>query len=299
MAGKHTDWNLYRTFLEVVRKGSLSAAARELGSTQPTVGRQIESLEAALGTKLFTRSQTGLLPTQPAVDLVAHAEAMSAAVNALQRTSSGGVSDETGAVRLTVGSQIGIEVLPQMLTSFSRRHPRIELELSISSRSEDLLHRDADIAIRLSRPVQKSLVARRVGKVLIGLYAHRDYLEHYGMPRTMSDLSRHRLIGFDRDIHLLRSFGGIAANLQREDFAFRSDSVAAQLGLLRAGIGIGACHAHVAREAPELRPVLALHVSFEKEVWLVMHSDLKGFRRVRVLFDYLQREMNRYLAPAA
>src|SRR5579872_3784641 len=112
MAGKHTDWNLYRTFLEVVRKGSLSAAARELGCAQPTVGRQVESLESALGTKLFTRSQTGLRPTQSAMELVAHAQAMATAVEALQRASSGDVADETGAVRLTVGSQIGIEVLP-------------------------------------------------------------------------------------------------------------------------------------------------------------------------------------------
>ena len=201
-------------------------------------------------------------------------------------------------MRLTAGSQIGIEVLPQMLAEFSRRHPRIELELSISSRTEDLLHRDADIAIRLSRPTQKTLIARRVGKARIGLCAHRSYIEAYGMPRSLNDLAHHRLIGFDRDIHQLRSFGGVAAKLRRQDFAFRSDSVTAQLALLRAGVGIAACHTHLAQRDRELTPVLATQLRFEREVWLVMHADLRKIRRVRSLFDHLQRELTRYLTGA-
>jgi DNA-binding transcriptional LysR family regulator len=296
MVENEADWNLYRTFLAVIRTGSLSAAARALGSTQPTIGRQIESLEAALDAELFTRSQRGLLPTAAAMELAAHAESMDAAAAAFRRASTAGATEESGTVRLTVGAQIGIEVLPQMLTDFSRQHPQIKFELSISSRAEDLLHRDADIAIRMSRPTQKALVARRVGKVMIGLYVHRSYVEIYDVPRSESALTQHRLIGFDRDMHLLRSFGGVAATLRREDFAFRTDSVTAQLALLRAGMGIGACHAHLAQSDSELIPVLAKQLRFEREVWLVLHADLKKTRRVRLLFDHLQRELTQYFA---
>jgi DNA-binding transcriptional LysR family regulator len=296
MAENEADWNLYRTFLAVVRKGSLSAAARVLGSTQPTIGRQIEALEAALGVKLFTRSQRGLRPTAAATQLVAHAESMDVAAAAFQRASTGGATGNSGTVRLTVGAQMGIEVLPQLLTSFSRQHPQIELELSISSHTEDLLHRDADIAIRMSRPTQKALIARRVGGLRIGLYAHRSYIGIYGLPRVQADLAQHRLIGFDRDIHLLRAFGAIAEKSRRDDFAFRTDNVSAQLALLRAGIGIGACHAHLAQRESALIAVLGTQLKFDREVWLVMHADLKKTRSTRLLFDHLQRELTQYLA---
>jgi DNA-binding transcriptional LysR family regulator len=298
MINKEVDWNLYRTFLAVVRTGSLSAAARMLASTQPTVGRQLETLEAALGQKLFTRSQRGLLPTAAAKQLLIHAECMDTAAAALRRTSKASELAETGTVRLTTGAQIGLEVLPKMLADFSHQHPRIELELSISSQKEDLLNRDADIAIRMSRPSQQALVARRVGKVRIALFARRSYLAMYGAPQSKSELARHRLIGFDKNTEILKSFAGPSATMRREDFAFRTDNVTAQLALLRAGIGIAACHTHVAQRDSELIPVLPDHVSFEREIWLAMHADLKRARHVRLLFDHLQRQMTDYLGSS-
>ena len=296
MAENEADWNLYRTFLAVIRAGSLSGAARALGSTQPTVGRQMEALEAALSAKLFTRSQRGLRPTAAAMQLVAHAESMDAAARAFRRASTADAKEESGTVRLTSGAQIGIEVLPQLLASFSRRHPRIELELSISSRTEDLLHRDADIAIRASRPSQKALIARRVGQPSIGLFAHRSYIDTCGAPASTSDLAQHRLIGFDRDVHILRSFGGLAEKLRREEFSFRTDNVIAQLALLRAGASIAACQTQLAQRNPELVQILSKEVKFEREVWIVMHADLKKTRRVQLLFDHLQRKLTSYFS---
>ncbi len=295
MARTDTDWNLYRTFLAVVRTGSLSAAARALGSTQPTVGRQLEMLEASLGAKLFTRSQRGLIPTTLGTELISHAESMDAAASALRRASTAPKTEDTGTVRLTTGAQIGIEVLPKILTAFARRHPQIEIELSITSRTEDLLQRDADIAIRMSRPTQKALVARRLGKVCIGLFAHRGYISAHGLPQSPAELARHRLIGFDQDVYILKSFGGIAAQLRREDFAFRTDNVTAQVALLRAGTGIGACHTGLAEGDTDLVPVLPEQIRFEREVWLVMHTDLRRVRRVRFLYDHLQRELKKCL----
>src|SRR5262245_26646793 len=289
------DWSLYRTFLAVVRAGSFSAAARQTGSTQPTIGRQIQALETTLGHKLFTRSQRGLLPTLAARELVSHAESMAAAAAALRRASTGGASEEAGTVRLTAGEQMGIEVLPAILAEFACEHPRIELELSLSNQNEDLLRRDADIAVRLARPTQKALIARRIGSVKIGLFAHRRYVEAYGRPRTIPDLSHHRLVGFDRDMHVLRTTGRAAAKLRRGDFALRTDNIAAQMAMLRAGLGITACQLNVARRDPSLVPILAKEMMFEREVWLVTHPDLKDVRRNRLLFDHLAQGLTRYV----
>jgi DNA-binding transcriptional LysR family regulator len=293
--GREPDWSLYRTFLAVVRERSFSAAARSIGSTQPTVGRQIEALEEALEVKLFSRSQRGLMPTAAARELVAHAETMASAATALRRISSGETDEEAGTVRLTAGEYVGLEVLPSILYEFSRDYPRIVLELSISNRNEDLLHREADIAVRMARPTQKPLVARRIGRVEIGLFAHRSYVATRGLPRTLSELSNHRRIGFDRDTHVLRTSGGVAATMGTENFDIRTDSVAAQVSLLRAGLGIGACHVNVARRERDLVPVPIKQFIFEREMWLVMHSDLRHSRRVRLLFDHLSVGLARYV----
>ena len=290
-------WDLYRSFLGVLRFGSLSAAARELGLTQPTLGRHVDALEASLGTSLFARSRHGLAPTPAALALVPHAEAMEAAALALVRAASGEADEPAGAVRVTASNFIGAEVLPAMLTEFRERHGAIAIELVLSDRNQDLSRRDADIAVRMIRPTQKALIAKRLGHVRIGLYAHRRYLARRAMPRSIDDLSAHDIIGFDRDGSAMRALGtGLAVS--RELFALRTDDSAAQLAHLRAGFGIGACQKGVAARHPDLVPVLAGDVGFKLEMWLVMHEDLKGSRRVRLLFDHLARALKAYAERA-
>ena len=157
----------------------------------------------------------------------------------------------------------------------------------MSNRQQDLLRRDADIALRTVEPRQKALVARRVGSFPIGLFAHRTYLECHGTPERLGDLSSHRLIGFDRDDLSYRSVGGLAAQLKREDFGFRCDSDLAQLAAARAGIGIAGCNTFVAGRPPGLVRVLEQEVAFKLDLWVVMHEDLKTTLRVRLLFDHL------------
>jgi DNA-binding transcriptional LysR family regulator len=281
------SWELLRTFLEVVRDGSLSGAARRLGLTQPTAGRHIDALEAQLRLPLFTRSPHGLIPTPAALDLVPHAEQMAAAAAALRRAASGEAATDRGTVRITASEIVGCEILPAILAGFRRKHPAIELELKLSNRNEDLLRRDADIAVRMNRPTQKALVTRRIGKTMIGLYAHRDYLAAFGTPTSIADLSAHRLIGFDRDDRSFRSAGSLAALVTRDQFCFRCDSDPAQLAALRAGVGIGGCQDQLALLRPELVPVLPKEVRFSLEIWLAMHENLKATRRVRLLFEHL------------
>jgi DNA-binding transcriptional LysR family regulator len=295
MTASEPSWELLRTFLEVVRDGSLSGAARRLGLTQPTAGRHVDALETALGLALFTRSPQGLKPTAAALDMVPHAEAMAMASAALRRAASGDAATDRGTVRLTASEIMGCEVLPALLASFRRAHPGIELELVLSNRNQDLLRRDADLAVRMNRPAQKALVVRRIGKTGIGLYAHRDYLAAFGTPRSTADLAGHCLIGFDKDDRSFRSVGPTPTPIRREQFGFRCDSDPAQFAALRAGVGIGGCQHVLAAAWPELVPVLPDEIQFALEIWLAMHENLKATRRVRLLFDHLAAGLKEFV----
>ena len=299
MMQRAPNWDELRTFVEVARDGSLSAAARRLGLTQPTVGRHIDALEAALGLTLFTRSPRGLTPTPAALALEPHVEAMAAAAAALARTASGEAAADRGTVRLTASEIIGSEVLPPILAAFHAAHPGIAVELALSNRTADLARRDADVAVRMVRPIQSGLVARRIGSSRIGLYAHRDYLARFGEPRSLTDLARHCFIGFDRDNSSFRAAGDFARNLTREFFGFRCDNDLAQLAALCAGVGIGGCQENIARRTPELVAVLPNAFHYVLEVWLVMHEDLKATRRVRLLFDHLAAGLTAYVRGRA
>jgi DNA-binding transcriptional LysR family regulator len=295
MDTSEAGWDLYRTLLAVTREGSFSAAARALRLTQPTVGRHIEALERQLGTALFTRSARRPRPTAAALALVPHAAAMASAAEALQRAASGEAHSERGAVRLTSGELLGVEVLPPMLARFTAHFPRIELELSLASRRLDLLGREADIAVRLGRPTQKALLARRIGSITVGLYAHRRYVDRFGLPERPEELAAFCTIGFDRDPEGVRSAGGRAALLRRDHFRFRCDSAAAQLAAVRAGAGIGGCQVNIARREPELVRVLERDMTFHRELWLVMHKDSRAIRRVRLLYEHLGLELKAYV----
>lgn len=289
------DWNFYASFREVMRQGSLSAAARVLGLTQPTVGRHVAALEAGLGVALFTRSAQGLTPTAAALDLLPRAEEMHAAAQAAARAVSGGPSGESGVVRLTASEIIGGVVLPPILADFREKHPGIVIELTLTNRNEDLLRRDADIAVRMVRPTQAALVARRIGSVGIGLFAHRRYAAAHSLPQTLEDLADHPMIGFDRDDTAQRSIAGPdTPAITRETFAFRTDSDLAQLAALRAGFGVGGCQVGIAAEEPDLVPVLPGVVRFELEMWLAMHEDLRGVVRVRLMFEHLAAALGDY-----
>ncbi|HVL57639.1 MAG TPA: LysR family transcriptional regulator [Burkholderiaceae bacterium] len=288
-------WDLYRSFLQVMKTGSLSAAARALATTQPTVGRHVDALERSLGVTLFTRSRGGLAPTPAALELAPHAETMAAAAAALARTATGGAGEIAGVVRLAASATVGAEVLPPILAEFIERHPAIRIELTLGSRNEDLLRRDADVAVRMNRPVQQALVARKLGDLRIGLYAHRRYAQRRGLPRSVEEFASHCGIGYDR--MPMPQVRGVP--LPRERFGLRCDNELAQLAALRAGIGIGACQAGIARRDPELLPVLADAVRLPLPMWLVMHRDLRDTPRVRALYAHLADRLAAYAASSA
>ena len=297
MDNAEPGWDLYRSFLAVLRLGSLSAAGRTLGLTQPTVGRHIAMLQASLGGRvLFTRSQTGLMPTAAAHELRPHAEDMAAAAAAFVRMGSGNLEETAGVVRLAAADVVGVEVLPPILSEFRYRYPNTVIELSLSNQMADLLRRDADIAVRMVRPKQKALLAKRAGKVALGFHAHRRYLERYGYPERLEDLAHHTLIGFDRALPFANLLAAVPLPVTRELFAFRCDNDLAQLAALRSGFGIGICQTGIARRDPDLLPLLGKHFKVELEIWIVMHNELKRISRMRVMFDHLAHNLAQYAA---
>ncbi|MDE7541173.1 LysR family transcriptional regulator [Gluconobacter sphaericus] len=288
------DWHLFRAFLAVVREGSLSGAARMLATTQPTMGRQVAALEASLGVKLFTRSIDGLSPTEAGLRLIPSAEAMAAAAETAWRSTSGKADEARGTVRITASEVIGGEVLPSLLTGFYSLYPQISVELVLSNRNEDLLRGDADIAVRMVRPSQAALVAKRIGNIDAGLYAHQHYLKKRPMPQCLYDLRQHALIGYDRNPAHSRMIEMMGVPLTREMFAFRSDSDLAQLAALRTGFGIGASQLGIAKRDRNLIPVLHTELIFSMDVWVAIHPDMRSDRRIRLMFDYLVKKLAHY-----
>lgn len=288
------DWSLYRAFAAVLREGSLSGAARRLGLSQPTLGRHIAALEAALGVPLFTRSQGGLTPTAAAEALRPEAEALVAATDSLLRKASGPLAENVGAVRLSASEIVAAEVLPPLLARLQAEHPRIVVELVVSNRMADLVRRDADLAVRMARPTQGALLARRVGAFELGLFAAPQYLSRRPAPRSAAALSEHALVGFDVPVPYTRTLRLGGRPLTRDAFALRTDSDVAQFAAIRAGCGIGACHVPLARREQLVR-VLASEFAPKVEMWIAMHEDLKRSLRCRTVFDALWTGLGAYV----
>ena len=287
------SWDLYRSFLTVLQQGSLSAAARELGLSQPTVGRHVDALEEAIGAQLFTRSPNGLLPTDTALALKPHAETLAATTAALLRTASGQRESVAGAVRVSASEVVGVEILPRILGPLQETYPKLQIELSASDTIEDLLNREADIAVRMAEPRQDALIVRRIGDLPVGFHAHRRYIERHGMPETIADLARHRLIGFDRQTAYIRLMIS-RYSMPDIDFVFRSDSNLAQLSAIRAGVGIGICQTGLARENPDLIHILPEAFNIPLGTWVAMHESLKTSPRCRATFDALVKGLQDY-----
>jgi DNA-binding transcriptional LysR family regulator len=293
------NWDLYRTFLAVLKEGSLSGAARALGLTQPTAGRHIDALEQALKLSLFTRSQTGFIPTEAAHALQTHAESLAGASAALLRAASGlGRGDGQpvhGTVRVTASEVIGVEVLPPILARLQRSHPGIAIELATSDGIENLLRRDADIAVRMQRPQQEALIARRIGNVELGFHARRDYLKRRGTPSTWEDMRAHTLIGIDRHSTFTRSMMPLLGGLEQAEFALRSDNTLVHLAAIRAGLGIGICQVGLARRDPRLVRVLPEQLAIPLDTWLAMHENMRGHPACDVVFSALAEGLAAYI----
>lgn len=285
------NWSLIRSFLAALDHGSLMAAARTLRMHQPTVGRHIAELEAQLGVTLFERTGRGLLPTADALRLAEPARAMAADADRLARQARGAQETVQGTVRLSASQPVACVLLPPMLARLRLALPDIQIELVVSNAVSNLLQREADIAVRMVRPDQGSLLGKRIGQVNIGAYAHRDYLQRRGTPRQADDLLQHELVGNDRHTDITRGMAAMGHDVSREHFALRTDDLMAYEALVRAGAGIGFLARYLARGRPELVPVLPSLPIPPLPMWLVVHREIRSSPRIRAVWDYLAQAL--------
>jgi DNA-binding transcriptional LysR family regulator len=281
------DWALIRAVLAVAEAGSLSGAARRLGLSQPTLGRQVRAAEVALGVSLFARAPRGLVPTEAGAALIPHARAMAEAAARLTRAAEGRQEGLAGTVRITASVHVSHFVLPGMLARLRAEEPGIEVELVATDAIGNLLFREADIAVRMVRPEQQAVVTRHVADLAMGLYAARSYAERRGLPEAPGDLRGHDLVGFDRDDLFIRTAAAMGFAFGRHDFAVRCDMQSVYWQLVRAGCGIGGGMDAVAARDPGLVRVLPDVALPPLPVWLATHEALRGQPRVRRVMDHL------------
>ncbi len=282
------DWSLVRSFLAVLDHGSLLGAARHLKASQPTLGRHIAELESQLGVVLFERTGRGLVPTATALQLAGAARGMEAGALLLERTLSGVQTQTSGTVRITASVPVAVTLLPPILAALHQTLPDIQIELVSSNQVSNLLRREADIAVRMVRPDQASLIARKIGRVGLGAYAHRQYLARHAPLRQATDLLQHALIGSDTDSAILRGFEAMGYPISRDIFVLRSDDFIVQWQAVRAAMGIGFCADYMARNDPDVVPVLAGLLKIPPlPMWLAVHREIRTSGRIRAVFDFL------------
>lgn len=279
--------DLIQTFDAVSREGSLLGAAKSLGLSQPTVGRHVDMLEAALNVSLFSRSRDGMALTEAGENLVAAAADMMQSADAFSRKASGLDTDLSGSVRVSVNDVLGIYVLPPILRAFMQQFPEIHIEVDISNSPANLSRRDADVALRMFRPTQNDLIARKVTDIPLGFFASQSYIAENGRPDTFDALRRHRLIGFDRETLHVDAAKALGFDLSHDAFAYRSDNIAAQIEAVKAGLGIGILHQGLAARMDGLVHVVRDVALPTLPLWIACHQEVRHMRRMRLLVDFL------------
>ncbi len=281
------DWTLVRSFLAALEQGSLLGAAKALNSSQPTLGRRIAELESQLGATLFERTGRGLLPTATALRLADAARAMEAGAMQLARQASGERSKLAGAVRISASQPVACVLLPPLLAQMRLALPEIMVELVVSNAVSNLLKREADIALRMVQPEQGSVIAKRIGHITIGAYAHRDYLRRRGIPKQPADLLHHDLIGEDKSDTLERGAAALGLPLLPERIVLRTDDLIAYHAAVRSGLGVGFMADYAARTDSALVPLLPMLQIPSLPMWLVVHREIRSNQRIKAVYDFL------------
>lgn len=283
------DWDDLRTFLAIARHGTLSAAARALGVTQPTMGRRLAAMEARTGAKLLQRLPGRYALTPLGESVLGNAERIEAEALAAERVITGRDFALEGLVRLTTVDTLAARIVAPALAELQRRNPGIVVELVPDTRSLSLSRREADIALRMSRFEGREVAARRVGAVAMGLYATPDWQDRIrqGKVRLVTVL--------DDQAHLPE------AKWLRETFpealvSFSSNSREVQLWAAKAGAGVAALARYRADAEPGLVKICANRPDLVRDVWLGVHLDMRHMPRVRAVMDAVTTQLKKQAA---
>ena len=292
------DWSLAQAFLAVAETGSLSGAARALGTSQPTIGRHIQAVEDNLGAALFHRQARGMALTDFGETLLEPARAMQLAAAQLAQTAAGGSSDLTGTVRITASLFVSHHVLPPVLAEMRETFPDIQLDLVASDQSENLLFREADIAVRMYRPRQLDMVTRHIGSVQLSVFAASSYLQRRGRPATIEEFLTHDIVGYDRNEDIIKGFRDAGMQVDRSFFPVRTDNQTVYWELVRAGCGIGFSHRSKVFQDPTVEELLLPIDIPPLEVWLTAHEKVRQSPRVARIWAILADRLSEHCDPS-
>ena len=285
------DWNQVRGFLATVEEGSLSAGARALGLTQPTLGRQVAALEDRLGVTLFERAPRGLILTPTGRDLLEHVQAMAEAASRVSLAASGRSETIEGQVKVSASEIYSVEFLPGIVAELRKVHPGIEIEIVATNDLSDLRHREADIALRNTRPEDPELIAKLIKEAAGGIFASHGLLAELPPIRSIEDLTDMPFIGFGDETQFLPALQSRGIEVTSRNIVAGSGNHIAHWALIRKGVGLGVGPTEAADLYPELVPVLPDLLEFSFPIWLVAPRELNTSRRVRIVFDVLAAKL--------
>lgn len=281
------DWNQLKAFLETAETGSLSAAARKLGLTQPTLSRQVAAIEQVMGVTLFERVGKSMALTPTGLDLLEHARAMGAAAEALGLAATGSSQAVRGVVSVSATDVVASVLLPPLVKKLHDQEPGIAIDVIPSNALSDLLRREADIAIRHVKPEQPDLIARLVREASAYFYASESWVNAHGHPRSAEDAARLSFVGSDRSGQYLGYLRTHGLPLSEANFSCYADHSVAHWALVRQGMGIGVMMEEIALATPGMVRVLDDLPPVRFPIWLVTHRELRTSKRIRMVFDAL------------
>lgn len=281
------DWNQVRAFLATANEGSLSAAARALGLTQPTLSRQVAALETDLGVMLFERVGKMLVLTEAGRGLLVHVREMGEAATRLSLAAAGQSQVVEGPVSITAPDVTCAYILPPILSDLRAAYPNLDIDLVAANDVRDLARREADIALRNVPPEQPDLIARRLRDDSAYLFASRTYLSRLGRPNTPGDLASHELLGFGPPEEMEKAMHAHGITLPAANIRLHSESAIVVWEMARRGLGVTFMSARIAETAPEMERILPDLPPIRIPLWLVTHRELHTSRRIRAVFDTL------------
>ncbi len=286
------DWNRARAFLVTAEEGSLSAAAKALGLTQPTLSRQVAALEEELGVALFERVGRGFELTPSGIELVALARQMGEAASQLSLTATGKSESLEGKVCISAMEATAQFQLPPIVQRLRQAEPGIVIEILASNKISDLKRREADIAIRAVRPTELDLIAKKIRNETYCLFASKEYLSSIGNPKSSEALLKADYVGFDSEHSFKKMLSEYDLVVNERNFRVLAQGHSAHWAMVRQGLGIGAMLKEVGDSDPVVERVFP-DLSFPaNEMWLVVHRELKTNKRVKRVFDFLAAELS-------
>ena len=288
------DWNRARAFLVTAEEGSLAAAARALGMTQPTLGRQVAALEQEMGVQLFQRRGRGLELTPNGVQLVEHVRAMGEAANRFSLAATGKAESIEGSICITASELAATFLLPPMIKKLRTQEPGIEIEIIATNEETSINRREADIAIRSFRPSQGDLIVRKLRDMRAHLYASREYLQRLGNPSSIGELNGANYIDWEKSGMLMALLNAQGFELTEKNFPVITRSHLVQWELVKLGAAITATLEEIGDPEPLVERIEMPGLApFEGVLWIVTHQELRTSRRVQLVFDFLVSEFER------